>query len=195
MVDVPVYYHEEARVTNGVLVRPGVNWDASRNVLSVPFKRAERSEASGPAAPTSGGITVDAYLRDKAHEASAGGLHPAGAPAAIPVRTAVTTAPSQPAATPGPAQQAITPRALPMNFTMRKSDQTIQRMLERWGSESGWKIVWESGPVVPILGDANIEHGEFLQAADFVVKQAQAAGYRIQATAYSNQVLRIGGRE
>ena len=76
---------------------------------------------------------------------------------------------------------------------MLKTDESIQRMLERWGKDAGWRVVWEGAPLVPIVGDARVDRPDFLQAAEFVVKQAKAAGYHLKATAYSNQVLQILG--
>lgn len=80
-------------------------------------------------------------------------------------------------------------------WTVRKSDQNIERMLDRWANDSGWKVIWKGAPAVQITADAErpLNYPEFLQAADYVVTQAKAAGYQIKATAYSNQVLVITG--
>jgi len=226
MVDVPVYYHEEARVTNGVLVLPGVNWDASRNVLSVPIRplsRAEAAEANREASRIAA-PKIDGYVRETVHQRAAVAIEPAQgpAPASKPLALAAATAPHTAggatshvapvqvtvAASDTAAAGASTPPttsrlpiaqfqpALPaVAFTMRKSDQNVQRMLERWGADAGWKVVWQSGPVIPIDGDATVGIGDFLKAADMVIKQAQAAGYRVKATAFSNNVLQVGGSE
>lgn len=83
----------------------------------------------------------------------------------------------------------------PAGWTVRMADQNIERMLERWGNDSGWKVIWKGAPAVPITADAErpLSHPDFLQAADYVVTQAKTAGYRIKAMAYSNQVLVITG--
>lgn len=80
-------------------------------------------------------------------------------------------------------------------WSIRKSDQDIQHLLERWANESGWKVIWKSAPLVQITADAErpLTHPTFLQAADYVVTQAKKTGYQIKATAYSNQVLVISG--
>lgn len=80
-------------------------------------------------------------------------------------------------------------------WTVRKADQTIEKMLERWASDSGWKVIWKGAPNVDITADAvrPLTHPDFLQAADYVVTQAKSAGYRIKATAYSNQILVVTG--
>jgi outer membrane protein OmpA-like peptidoglycan-associated protein len=103
-------------------------------------------------------------------------------------------APAPPAPSPAAAPVALGAGAgLPRIFAMRKSDENIQKMLDRWATESNWRLVWKGGPNVPIVGDALVDRPDFLQAADLVVQHAKAAGYRIKATAYSNQVLQIVG--
>lgn len=77
-------------------------------------------------------------------------------------------------------------------WEMRKADGSVDKMLSRWGSEAGWTVVWKDGPPVPITGDAQLPPSDFLAAADYVVRKAQEVGYRISATAYSNQTLVVG---
>ncbi len=79
----------------------------------------------------------------------------------------------------------------PVVWAVRKSDATLERMLERWARDAGWTLVWQGGPTVPITGEATLSRPDYLQAADYVVNQARAAGYRMRATAYSNQTLVI----
>lgn len=76
-------------------------------------------------------------------------------------------------------------------WAVRKSDATVERMLERWARDAGWTLVWQGGPTVAITGDATLSRPDYLQAADYVVNQVRAAGHRLQATAYSNQTLVI----
>lgn len=79
------------------------------------------------------------------------------------------------------------------SFAMRKSDESIDKMLQRWAQDAGWKVLWQGAPAIRITGDADIDRPDFIQAADLVVKQVNAAGYRLKATAYSNNVLQIVG--
>ena len=79
----------------------------------------------------------------------------------------------------------------PVVWAVRKSDATLERMLERWARDAGWTLVWQGGPTVAITGEATLSRPDYLQAADYVVNQARAAGYRLRATAYSNQTLVI----
>ena len=84
---------------------------------------------------------------------------------------------------------------MPSSWSIRKEDQTIEKMLDRWGREAGWRVIWRGAPTVEITADAArpLSHPNFLQAADYVVTQARSVGYQIKATAYSNQVLVITG--
>jgi outer membrane protein OmpA-like peptidoglycan-associated protein len=79
----------------------------------------------------------------------------------------------------------------PVVWAVRKSDATLERMLDRWARDCGWTLVWQGGPTVAITGDATLSRPDYLQAADYVIDQARAAGYRMRATAYSNQTLVI----
>ncbi len=90
-------------------------------------------------------------------------------------------------------QQAQAVGAMPTTWLVKKSDENIEKMLERWAREAGWKLVWQAGPLVPITGDSGLSRPDFLQAADYVISQAKSAGYRIKATAYSNNTLLVTG--
>ena len=60
---------------------------------------------------------------------------------------------------------------------------------------SGWRVVWKGAPAVLITADAPrpLVKRDFVQAADYVITQAKAAGHNIAATAYSDQVLVVTG--
>jgi hypothetical protein len=100
-------------------------------------------------------------------------------------------APAQ--ATSAPAAVASAPPPAITSWAVRKADETIEEMLLRWGKDAGWRVVWQGAPSVPITGDATLSRPDFLQAADYVVSQAKTAGYKLRATAYSNQTLVISG--
>jgi hypothetical protein len=115
-----------------------------------------------------------------------------GAPAAHEARTLLAAANDSPRPS-FPERVAGASPAIPnpMVWAVRKSDATLERMLERWARDAGWTLVWQGGPTVPITGEATLSRPDYLQAADYVVNQARAAGYRMRATAYSNQTLVI----
>ena len=103
--------------------------------------------------------------------------------------------PNTSAVTVSASQSSQVKSAMPSSWSIRKDDQTIEKMLDRWGREAGWRVIWKGAPTVEITADAArpLSHPNFLQAADYVVTQARSVGYQIKATAYSNQVLVITG--
>lgn len=78
-------------------------------------------------------------------------------------------------------------------WSVKKTDGNVESMLKRWGQEAGWRVLSKGAPTVEIHGDAEVDRREFLHAADYAITQAKQAGYRIKATAYSNNVLVLTG--
>lgn len=78
-------------------------------------------------------------------------------------------------------------------WAVRKTDGTVENMLKRWGQDAGWRVLSKGAPNIEIHGDAEVDRREFLHAADYAITQAKQAGYRIKATAYSNNVLVLTG--
>lgn len=87
------------------------------------------------------------------------------------------------------------PPPAPQVWAVRKADGTLDKMLARWAKEAGWTLVWQNGPAVAITGDASLNRPDYVQAADYALEQARVAGYRLRATAYSNQVLVVTSEE
>jgi hypothetical protein len=148
----------------------------------VEHAKADATPTTSAASSTSDGAIMQIVARLRAREISP----------AVAVDL-IERARSMPTVVPVPAAVEPHAPATPKVWTMLKADESIQRMLERWGKDAGWRVVWEGAPQVPIVGDARVDRPDFLQAAEFVVKQAKAAGYHLKATAYSNQVLQILG--
>lgn len=74
-------------------------------------------------------------------------------------------------------------------WEVRKADGTVAQMLHRWALDAGWRLVWRDGPSITVTGDAQIERPTFLDAATYVISHSRNAGYRIKATAYSNNTI------
>ncbi len=72
-----------------------------------------------------------------------------------------------------------------------KSDETMERLLRRWGHSSGWNVDWRNAPEIRITADSVVSKPDFITAADLVITQAKAVGYRLKAAAYKNNVLVI----
>jgi hypothetical protein len=106
-----------------------------------------------------------------------------------------SSAPGSPNVVGGSAQASKAPVVMPTSWTVRKDDQTVEKMLGRWAAEAGWRVVWKGAPAVLITADASrpLIKRDFVQAADYVITQAKAAGHNIAATAYSDQVLVVTG--
>jgi len=103
-----------------------------------------------------------------------------------------------PAAARGPSRsltqaQGAAAAPAPRMWAVRKADETVERMLSRWAADAGWKLVWRGAPAIAITGDLSFESADFLQAVEHVIKQSQAAGHRLRATAHPNQWLVISG--
>jgi hypothetical protein len=109
---------------------------------------------------------------------------------------AINTTPD--AARPRPSPQSLiepAPVAVSQTWAVRKADGTLEKMLARWASEAGWTLVWRDGPAVAITGNVTLSRPDYIQAADYALEQARGAGYRLRATAYSNQVLVVTSEE
>lgn len=91
---------------------------------------------------------------------------------------------------------AVVPRtsAVPPVWHVRKADETVERLLGRWAREAGWRLVWLSGPTVPVVGESQFSRPDIVQAVDYVINQVRSAGHQIQATAYlGNRTLVVKG--
>jgi len=75
------------------------------------------------------------------------------------------------------------------SWVVSAEDKSIEQLLNRWGRDSNWSVVWNAKDTVPITGNAVIEKSTFLSAADQVIAQAGSAGYRVRAVAYANNTL------
>lgn len=102
---------------------------------------------------------------------------------------ALEAARTAPAATHAGGGHMAPKRAMPSRWLVRAADGSVENMLKRWASDSGWTVVNKGAPQIAINGDAEVQRPDFLQAADYAITQAKQSGYRIKATAYSNNVL------
>jgi outer membrane protein OmpA-like peptidoglycan-associated protein len=91
---------------------------------------------------------------------------------------------------------AVVPRlsAVPPVWQVRRADETLEKMLQRWTREAGWRLVWLNAPAVPVIGDSQISRPDLVQAVDYVISQVRASGHQVQATAYlGNKTLVVKG--
>lgn len=83
----------------------------------------------------------------------------------------------------------------PSGFDFKAVDKTIAGTIRRWASATNYQVVWDAAPNVdaPVTGDAVIAAASMKEALDKVVTALQRKGYDIQATVYSNRVVRFTG--
>lgn len=74
-------------------------------------------------------------------------------------------------------------------WTLKAGDATVQRVLQRWADDAGWRLVWKDGPEIKITGDAELVRDGFVSAADYLLVQSRSSGHNIKGRAYSNKVL------
>lgn len=130
-------------------------------------------------------LASDPARRDVGQMLASGAITPSQAMTALRSNTAGAGAlpPPPPAPAPEP-----TLAAAP-KWAVRKADGTVASMLRRWGDSAGWKVLDQGAPEIPILGDEELERASFIDAAEYALKQAKAAGYRLLAESFPNKVL------
>jgi hypothetical protein len=105
---------------------------------------------------------------------------------------------ARPEAAVSPAAAAQAPVNLevpPSGFDFKAGDKTIAGTIRRWAGATNFQVVWDAAPSVdaPVTGDAVIAAASMKDALDKVVTALQRKGYDIQATVYSNRVVRFTG--
>ena len=101
---------------------------------------------------------------------------------ATPV-AAVTSPPPKPPEVPAPV------------FDFKATDKTIAGAIRRWAGANNYQVVWDAPPTAdaPVTGDVVIAAASMKEALDKVIPALQRKGYDIQATLYSNRVIRFTG--
>ena len=104
---------------------------------------------------------------------------------------------AQPAAPSQPVTQPTPP--MPTTWDILESDVTLQKTLERWSQQAGWKVKWIGFPEIRNPGRVTLADRDFLSVADYVLKKAQvaarSAGINMFIKGYSNRVLIISTQE
>ncbi len=101
------------------------------------------------------------------------------------------TAATNPVVTQPPANLEVPPAG----FDFKALDKTISGTIRRWASATNYQVVWDAAPSADasVTGDAVIAAASMKEALDKVVTALQRKGYDIQATVYSNRVVRFTG--
>lgn len=83
---------------------------------------------------------------------------------------------------------AAAPKAGP-EWQMLPGDRTVAGTLSRWAGDAQWRLEWAAKEQVPVTGRAVVKQTDFKAAADYVMQQVAAAGYRLRATPRSDNTL------
>ncbi len=102
-----------------------------------------------------------------------------------------------------PAPPAAPPATMPQSaavispgvWEITAQDTTAQQALSRWGRSVNWIVLWQGAEEVPLKGQGRLMFPDFLSVADYMIKKAQADGFKIKAKAHSNNVLVISKAE
>lgn len=112
----------------------------------------------------------------------------------IAAATAATAGNSGPAPKAVPAEPAKRIVEIPEGgFQFRASDRTVSATLRRWAGETNHQMLWEAPAMydAPITGNAAMQAENMKDAIERVLSSMQRKGYPIQATIYSNRVIRV----
>lgn len=74
-------------------------------------------------------------------------------------------------------------------WQMLPGDRTVAGTLGRWAGDARWRVEWAAKDEVPVTGKAVVKQSDFKAAADFVMQQVAAAGYRLRATTRPDNTL------
>lgn len=162
-------------VFEGLYSRLALRWSGKPDVKVVytgsTTARLPRAAAFGSVAPKSAFGAIDPPLN-----AVAGTVKPGSIATSSPM-------PSMPDYLEAPA----------IGFDFKASDRTISGAIRRWASAANYKVVWDLPLTMdaPVSGDVPVGAANMQDALEKVVAALQRKGYDIQATVYSNRVIRF----
>lgn len=96
-----------------------------------------------------------------------------------------------PAAPLGSQSRAQAPAMAVAQWQMVPTDRTVAGTLARWAGDAQWRLVWSAKHKVPVTGNAVVSQPDFKSAAEFVMQQVAAAGYRLRATTRPDNTLLV----
>lgn len=176
MGDLPIPGDTLAQAMENLLAGlKAMGYELSATVYSNRVVRLTAAAAPAPRATADAARPAASPPHSPAPAAAPSAVVPAAAPVAAPVpQTAPRTEPKP------PAMLNLADTAQPWRVLER--DQTVQNMLSRWASEAQWQVVWNAKERIQITGDAQMPRQTFQSAAQEVIKQAAAVGYRVRLT-------------
>lgn len=81
----------------------------------------------------------------------------------------------------------------PGGFRMVAADKTVQTTIRRWATSVNYSVVWEvpADLDAQVSGDAIVQAGSIKEAVERLLASLRQAGYSLDATFYSNRVIRF----
>ena len=81
----------------------------------------------------------------------------------------------------------------PGGFRMVAADKTVQTTVRRWATSVNYSVVWEVPAELDaqVAGDAVVQAGSIKEAVERLLASLRQAGYSLDATFYSNRVIRF----
>lgn len=81
-------------------------------------------------------------------------------------------------------------------WEIKNDDENLQVAIARWASQSGYEVVFNNFPYVPVTGDLSFESKDFISAMKYMMAQVKIAGYPIdEPTLYSDNVMVFGKKK
>lgn len=155
----------------------GVSIIGYKATLYAPETQPSISDATGPVASNSNSDSIGQVLKDL----TLGRIKPAEAQAEL-ARISKTN------------QTTRKPEIA--TWEIKKDDETLQVAIGRWAAQSGYEVVFESFPYVPLTGDLSFESKDFIGAIKYMMAQVKIAGYKIdEPTLYSDNVMVFGKKK
>ena len=96
-----------------------------------------------------------------------------------------------PAAPQSAAERAEAPAKAVAQWQMLPGDRTVAGTLARWAGDAQWRVVWSAKDQVPVTGNAVVNQPDFKSAAEFVMQQVAAAGYRLRTSTRADNTLLV----
>lgn len=81
----------------------------------------------------------------------------------------------------------------PGGFRMVAADKTVQTTVRRWATSVNYTVVWDVPAEMDaqVAGDAVVQAGSIKEAVERLLTSLRQAGYKLDATFYSNRVIRF----
>lgn len=98
---------------------------------------------------------------------------------------------TSPGAPLGAPSRAEAPAKAVAQWQMLPADRTVAGTLARWAGDAQWRVVWAAKDQVAVTGDAVVDRPDFKSAAEFVMQQVAASGYRLRSTTRADNTLLV----